>query len=129
MSAARVAVSLAAAACVAWTLKALVIWTAGGLDESALEPPLFGLGLVLVVAAFSALGVSLVRAGALWKALAGVAGAAAGLGWVLVIESVVGGAAPDDWGWVAVEVGLWTAAALALVLMLLRLRARRPRAE
>jgi hypothetical protein len=52
MTAARIAGYLAAAACVAWALKALAIWSAGGLDESALEPPLFVLGLVLVVATF-----------------------------------------------------------------------------
>lgn len=125
MSAGRLAVYLAAAACVAWALKALAIWNAGGLDRSALEGPLFALGLLLVVATFAALGVSLVRAGLVWLVLAGIAGALAGLAWVLVIESVVGGAAPDTWGWAQEEVGLWTAAVLALVATLVRLRAAR----
>lgn len=125
MSPARVAVFFAVAACVAWALKALAIWNAGGLDESALEGPLFGLGLLLVVAAFAALGVSLVRAGLVARAAAGIAGVVVGLGWVVVIESLVGGAAPETWGWVREEVGLWVAAVLALGLMLLRLRLAR----
>jgi hypothetical protein len=120
VSAARVAVYLAVAACAVWALKALVIWNAGGLDESALEGPLFALGLLLVVVTFAALAVSFVRAGLPWRVLAGLAGALVGLGWVLVIESLVGGAAPDTWGWVQEEVGLWVAAALALAVTLLR---------
>jgi hypothetical protein len=120
----RLAVFLAVAACVAWTLKALAIWNAGGNDLSRLEGPLFAAGLVLAVAACAAAGISLAR-GAVRRVLAGIAGAAAGLVLVLVVESVVGGAAPDDWGWVQQEVGLWAAAILVLAATLVRLRAAR----
>jgi hypothetical protein len=127
VSAARLAVTLAAAACVAWTLKALAIWNAGGNDISRLEAPLFVLGLLLAVAACAVLGVSLAPAALARRILAGMAGAAAGLVVVLVVESVVGGAAPDDWGWVKQEVGLWAAAIVVVAVTALRYAAARGR--
>jgi lipopolysaccharide export LptBFGC system permease protein LptF len=100
-----------------------VIWNAGGLDESRLEGPLFALGLLVIVVAFLALGVSLAPGrGLAWKVLAGVVGAAVGVVFTLVVESVVGGAVPDGAGWVQEEAGLWAAALLALALTLLRAR-------
>jgi hypothetical protein len=122
MTAARLAALLAAATCVAWAAKAVAIWNAGGNELSRLEGPLFLVGLLLAVAASAALGASLAR-GLLWKVVAGIAGAAAGLAFVLMVESVVGGAAPDDWGWVQVEIGLWAAALLLLGITFARLRA------
>ena len=45
------------AAALAWALKALVIWNAGGLDESSLEAPLFVLGLVAILISAAALAI------------------------------------------------------------------------
>lgn len=124
MSTARIAIALAAAAGLAWALKALAIWNAGGLDRSALEGPLFALGLLLVVGAFAALDAALAGGGPFRRVVAAIGGALAGLAWVIVIESLVGGLAPDSWGWVQEEVGLWTAAVLAFLLALLLLHRR-----
>lgn len=126
-TASRIAVYAAVAACVAWGLKALVIWNAGGLDESRFEGPLFGLGLLSIVVAFVALGVSLApRSGLGWKVLAGAGGVAAGVFLALLVENVVGGAMPDSAGWVREEAGLWVAGALALALTVFRLRRVQP---
>jgi hypothetical protein len=60
-SANRAGAAAAVAAALLWTAKAIAIWTAGGLDESPLESPLFVLGLLAIVIAYIALGVAAAR--------------------------------------------------------------------
>ena len=116
----RVAAVAAVSALLLWLLKALAIWSAGGLDESALESPLFVAGLLALVVAAAAFGAALtegrplaVRVGA---AAAGVVlGAALS---ILVQEGIVKPLLPASTGWVEEEAGLWVSAALVVVVVL-----------
>ena len=119
VTAAGVAATAAIGAAVAWSLKALAIWNAGGLDKSALESPLFALGLVLVVVAFAALGVAFTVGRVGWlRAVGLIVSVIAGTALILVVQAIVGNLVPDSAGWVQEEAGLWVGSALTVALAL-----------
>ena len=100
-------------AMLAWGVKALVIWSAGGLGKSSLEGPLFLLGLALAVLACAAFGLAVTAGRAPWlRAVGLVAGAVGGTVLLLAIEDLVGGLVPDSAGWVSEEAGLWVGSAV-----------------
>lgn len=116
-SAGRIAPMAAVGAVVFWGLKALAIWTAGGLDQSPLEGPLFGLGALSLAVAFIAIGVVVVGAeSAAMRVVSGVAGLMAGVVIFALIEEPVGGMIPASTGWVREEAGLWAVAAVTLLI-------------
>nr|WP_294692923.1 hypothetical protein [uncultured Friedmanniella sp.] len=116
MDASRVAVLAAITAVVAWGLKAVAIGVACGLDKSSLESPLFGLGLVAIVAAFIALGVAVARERPIaFKIIGGVLGVVIGLALSMLASWVAAAAIPESAGWVRAEAGLWFSALLALI--------------
>ena len=116
----------AIAAAVFWGVKALVIWAAGGLDESSLESPLFGLGLVAIVIAYAALGLAVVRGRAvLVKVAAVLAAAAVGVAVALACDAIADAVLPSSTGWVEEEAGLWLSAAVTVAAVWwLRMRER-----
>jgi hypothetical protein len=121
MNSSRIALVAAVAAAASWTLKSVAIGTAGGLDKSPLEAPLFFAGLSCYVVASVALGVAIARRRPAWvRALAGVASVAVGISVVTLIGVVVNAvAAPSPvrhWAWA--ELNLWVIAAGALALSL-----------
>jgi membrane associated rhomboid family serine protease len=105
---------VAAAAALAWTVKALVIWEAGGLDKSSLEAPFFGIGFVTYLIAWALLGVAATsgrRVGA--RVAAAVGGAVAGFALMILLDSLAA-VLPSSTGWVEEEAGLWAAALITL---------------
>jgi hypothetical protein len=119
VNSARVAGAAAIGAVVAWGVKALAIWNAGGLDKSRFESPLFVLGLILITLAYAALGLAVTARRSLWLRIVGpVAGIVIGTGLVLVVEDVISGLVPDSAGWVQEEAGLWVGSALTAALAL-----------
>ena len=129
MTAARVAATASIGAMLAWGVKALVIWSAGGLGKSSLEGPLFLLGFALVVIACGAFGLAVTAGRPAWVRAVGLVVMVVGGTVVLfAIEDLVGGLVPESAGWVSEEAGLWVASALiaAIVLGGLAWRERRP---
>ena len=122
MNSSRIALLAAVAAVVSWTLKAVAIGTAGGLDKSPLEGPLFFAGLLSFVVAVVAVGVALTRGRPLWvRAVTGVVVApVVGIGATLVVDALVGALRPTDplRHWVWAEINLWVVAAAVLALAL-----------
>jgi hypothetical protein len=120
VSARRLAAVAAVAAVVLWLMKALVIWNAGGLDESSLESPLFVAGLLALVVAAAAFGAAVTqgRASAV-RAAAAVAGVVAGAALTILIQNaIVKPLLPESTGWVEEEAGLWVSAALVAAVVL-----------
>lgn len=116
-SADRIPLMAAAGAVVLWGLKALAIWTAGGLDQSPLEGPLFILGALSLAVAFVAIGVVVVGAeSAVMRVVGGVAGLIVGVVIFALIEEPVGGMVPESAGWVREEAGLWVVAIVTLLI-------------
>ena len=125
MNPGRVALTAAIATVVFWGLKALAIWSAGGLDRSALEGPLFALGLVSLLVTFAALGVHVARSRPVWQRVVGaVAAVVIGVLVFLVVEEAASSLVAESAGWVKEEVGLWVAGILVLVLAVLLTRPR-----
>ncbi len=121
MNSSRIALVAAVSAAVCWTLKAIAIGTAGGLDKSAFESPLFFAGLVSAVVAAVALGVALTGGRPLWvRILAGAAGPVLTVGVAAVLDVLVAAIQPESASphWVWSEVGLWVMAAGAVALAL-----------
>jgi hypothetical protein len=115
VTASRLAVLAAITSLVAWGLKAVAIWVAGGLDESPLESPLFVLGLVAIVVAFVSLGVAVARERPLaFKVIGGVVGVLIGVALSILASFVAAAVIPESVGWVREEAGLWFSALLAL---------------
>ena len=115
MSASRVAALAALTSLVAWGAKAVAIWVAGGLDKSPLESPLFLVGLVALVVAFVALGVSMARGRSLAvKVIGGAVGLLVGVALSLLASFLAGAVIPESAGWVQEEAGLWFSALLAV---------------
>ncbi len=115
MTASRLAVLAAITALVAWGLKAVAIWVAGGLGESPLESPLFVLGLVAILVAFMSLGVAIAGERPLpFKVIGGVVGVVIGFALSMLASSVAAAVMPDSAGWVQEEAGLWFSAVLAV---------------
>ncbi len=115
MSVDRIALVAAGAAVALWAVKAAAIGTAGGLDQSPAEGPLFLAGLLALLVAGVALG-------ALWtrrspralRSAAGGGGALAVLALVIVTSILTELLAPSDPHWVWAEVNLWVTALLVL---------------
>lgn len=125
MRALRLAAFAAAGAVVAWVLKAIVIAAAGGLDQSALESPLFILGLLLISIAFAAGGFAAAEGrGTAMRAVGVVGGVVVGLLLFILVETAVGAVVPDSAGWVKEEAGLWVASVVTAAIMLGWLRRR-----
>ena len=126
MTARRLALLGAAGAVVLWALKATAIGTAGGLDKSPLEGPLFLAGLVSALVGAGALGAWVLAGRPTWMRVAGTVGAII----LLVLSAGVGGAIaaalqPDDPSWVWGEVNLWVSAlVLAAAVLVQRSRPR-----
>ena len=115
MYASRLAVLAAITATVVWGLKAVAIGTAGGLDKSPLESPLFILGLAAIVVAFASLGVALTgRRSLSYKVLGASAGVVVGVALSALASAVAAAVVPDSAGWVQEEAGLWVSALLAV---------------
>lgn len=131
VTARRLAAVAAVAAVVLWLLKALAIWSAGGLDESSLESPLFVAGLLALLIAAAAFGAAVterrplaVRAAA--AAVAMIAGAALS---ILIQNAIVKPLLPESTGWVEEEAGLWVSAGLVAAVVLWWNSRRGPRVE
>jgi hypothetical protein len=124
MTSAKIALVLATATVVAWGVKALVIWQAGGLDKSDFEGPLFLLGFLLCVASWVAIGVASTAGRPTWlRAVGGVLGVVAALVVVQVFDAL-SGAIISNSGWVHEEAGLWTAAIVTFLVAWLLFRSR-----
>jgi len=129
MDASRVALLAAIMSAVAWGLKAVAIGLAGGLDRSPFESPLFGLGLVAIVAAFASLGVAATRERPLtFRIIGGAVGLLIGLALSMLASFVAAALIPESAGWVREEAGLWLSALLALLVTALW-QTRRPTAR
>jgi len=129
MDASRVALLAAIMSAVAWGLKAVAIGLAGGLDRSPFESPLFGLGLVAIVAAFASLGVAATRERPLtFRIIGGAVGLLIGLALSMLASFVAAALIPESAGWVRKEAGLWLSALLALLVTALW-QTRRPTAR
>jgi hypothetical protein len=104
----------AAATAVVWTLKALAIWEAGGLDKTGLEDVGWAIGALLFLITWSVLGYALAEGRAMWlRVVAVMVGGVLGL----ALVSTLDGAAdllPESAGWVEEEAGLWAAAVITL---------------
>jgi len=119
MNATKIALYAALAAAAGWTAKATAIGTAGGLDKSPLEGPLFFAGLACFVVAVVALGVALTRGRPTWlRAVVGLVGFAVFFQLSMLLDTLVDrvvGGAESDRHWVLAEVSLWISALLVLV--------------
>ncbi len=129
MNSSTIALYAAVATAASWTAKSLAIGTAGGLDKSPLEGPLFFAGLVCCTVAALALGVSLTRGRGTWlRAVAGVVGFVVFFLFAQLLDTAVDqiiGGAEADRHWVWAEVSLWVSAVLVLTLAVGRARAAR----
>ncbi len=118
MNSSRIALYAAVAATVAWTAKAIAIGTAGGLDKSPLEGPLFFAGLLCFVVAVLALGVALTSGRPTWlRVVASLVGFAIAFQLSMLldgfVDSTIGGTeATRHWAWA--EVSLWVSALVVL---------------
>jgi len=129
MNSTRLALGATLATTFFWTAKAVAIGTAGGLNRSPLESPLFLLGLVCCIVAASATGVAVAhRQTVLGQTLSAAGGIVAGALVAVVANAVVAAVAPPSPGWVWGEVNLW-AMALILLTVNLVLLPRRSQAE
>ena len=129
MNSSRIALFAAVAAAVCWTLKAVAIGTAGGLDKSPLEGPLFFAGLSSFVVAVLGLGVAFTRGRPAWlRATAGVVAVGFGIAVVSVVGALINAMqAPSPLRhWVWTEVNLWV---MAIAVLGLALAARRRPAQ
>jgi hypothetical protein len=114
MLASRIAWYGAVATAIAWGLKALAIWEAGGLGKTSLEDVGWAVGTLLFLITWAALGAALAVGRAIWlRILAAAVGVVLGLALFLALD---GGAdsLPDSAGWVREEAGLWAVAVVTL---------------
>lgn len=132
MNSSRVALIATFAAVVSWTLKSVAIGTAGGLDKSPFEGPLFLAGLTFFLIGVAALGVVVTRGRPGWVRVAGgVVAPILGFGLALGVDAFVAAMRPESPSrhWVWAEVNLWVMAAGVLTFSLVvhaRQSARRP---
>ncbi|QZY29841.1 hypothetical protein [Nocardioides coralli] len=117
MTAARVATWATTGAVVIWAVKAVAIGTAGGLDRSPAESPLFLAGMLTFLVGVVAIGLAVTAGRGLAVRLLGVLGAVTGLfvAW-MVIDTAIAALAPEqDPHWVWEELQLWVIAVLTAV--------------
>lgn len=106
------------AAVVLWACKSVAIGTAGGLDRSPAEGPLFFAGLVAALVASAALGVALLaERGRAARVAGGVLGPVLGMAAGAAVDAAVGLVHPytEERAWAWSEVSLWVLAAVLLV--------------
>ncbi len=126
MTSSRIALIAGVGSAIGWTLKSIAIGTAGGLDRSPFEGPLFFLGLGCYLVAVVALGVAATRGRPAWlRATSGVVALALGIVLTSAIGAVINAVqAPSPlrhWAWT--EVNLWVIA-LGTLALVLAVRAR-----
>ena len=131
MTAARVATYATIGAVAAWTVKALVIGLAGGLNKSPAEGPLFFLGMILFTVGVVSIGLAITTGRSLVVRVLGVVGTVAVFMVVwLAIDTVIASLAPaNDPHWVWAEAQLWVIAVAVAVGWQAWVRGRRPVAE
>lgn len=116
MIASRLAWYGAIATAVAWALKALAIWEAGGLGKTSLEDVGWAVGTLLFLVTWATLGFAFAAGQAVWLR---VVAAAVGVVLGFALFSALDGAAdllPKSIGWVREEAGLWAVALVTLAL-------------
>ena len=114
MAVSRIALIVAAAVVLAWTVKALAIWEAGGLGKTSLEDVFFGIGFVTYVIAWALICAAAASGRRIVaRVAAAVGGVVAGVALVMVLDSLADGL-PSSTGWVKEETGLWVAALITL---------------
>ena len=125
MSSARLAVYAAVLAVVAWIVKGIAIAAAGGLDKSALESPLFVVGMLALIIALGAFGVAVTAGRPVpVRALAAVGAIVVGVMLSILVQNAVKAALPDSTDWVQEEAGLWIGSILVAALIAMVLRSR-----
>jgi hypothetical protein len=116
MSASLLAWYAALTAAAAWAAKAVAIGLAGGLDRSALEGPLFLLGLLAALVGAGALGAALADGRGMPQRAAVVVVAVVAVTFLAAVTAAIFAAlAPSDPGWVWSELNLWVIATLLVV--------------
>jgi hypothetical protein len=129
MDTARVARVSAWLALALWLAKAFAIWAAGGLDQSALEAPLFFAGLLTYAVGAFTLGLLLLGDRSTFLRVgAAVLTLVAALLLISILQAVLRDLLPESAGWVTEEAGLWASAAILVATTEWRL-ASRPRRE
>ena len=114
MTASRVAWYAAIATAVAWTLKALAIWEAGGLGKTDLEDLGWAVGTLLFLITWAVLGFAFAAGRQIWlRICAAVGGVIVGLALFMGLHGAAD-ALPDSAGWVREEAGLWAVALVTL---------------
>jgi hypothetical protein len=125
VSAARVSIVAAITAVAAWGMKGVAIALAGGLDKSALESPLFIVGLVAIIVAAGAFGAALATRRPAWlRALAVIVAVALAAVVALGVQTLIKALLPDSAGWVEEEAGLWVSASLTAAVIVVWLQGR-----
>jgi hypothetical protein len=100
-------------------MKGVAIAIAGGLDKSALESPLFIVGLVAMIVAAGAFGAALATRRPAWlRALAVIVAVPLGAAIALGVQALIKALLPDSAGWVEEEAGLWVSALLIAAVIL-----------
>lgn len=116
MDSVKTARALAAATLIAWTVKSLVIWQAGGLDKSDFEGPLFILGFLLLLATWTAIGFAASRGRAVWmRLLAAIVGFVIGVVLMQALDALSGAVVPNWDGWFQEEAGLLATALITVL--------------
>lgn len=117
MNTAQIALAAATTSVVAWAAKSVAIWSAGGLDRSPLESPLFLVGFAANVVATVALVLVLTRSRPVVVKVAAILAVAAGIAaFIAVVDGIVQRVQPVDASWVWAEMNLWFVAAVLLAL-------------
>lgn len=121
MNSRRIALWAALAAAGFWTMKAVAIGVAGGLDKSPVEGPLFFSGLLSFVVAAVALGIATTSGARTWlRILAGAGAFLAGLAMTLTVDAIIEAVhAPGaERHWVWTELNLWVGAVVVVAIAL-----------
>ena len=114
VSASRFAWYGALATAIAWALKALAIWEAGGLGKTSLEDLGWAVGTLLFLITWAALGAAFTAGRAIWlRIVASVLGVVLGFVLFATLDSAAD-VLPESAGWVREEAGLWAAALVTL---------------
>ncbi len=119
MTSFRIALATSVAAAALWAAKAVAIGTAGGLDQSPLEGPLFFAGFLCFITSVASVGFGLARRRRLGvRLLAGLAGpvvtALSVAALTAVIDSVLQPSSSRHWIWS--EITLWVPAVVLIAL-------------
>jgi hypothetical protein len=95
------------------------------LDKSALESPLFIVGLVAIIVASGAFGAALGTRRPAWlRALAAIVAVAVGAAVALGLQGLIKALLPDSAGWVEEDAGLWVSASITAAVILVSLERR-----